>query len=142
MRNYQLVKIKIGRRHHNVAIALFFVALVSAFPCNAAPPIISQNDLLQKLDEGSALLIIDVRTQGEYQSGHVPQAINIPHYQLASRLAELPTTKDLEIVTYCEQGPRAGVAENILQKAGFTAVRHLEGDMSSWRHNGLPIEIP
>jgi phage shock protein E len=142
MRNYQQVKIKIGHRHHNVAIALFFVTLVSAFSGNAAPPIISQNDLLQELQEGSTLLILDVRSEGEYQSGHVPQAINIPHYQLASRLQELPTTKDLEIVTYCERGPRAGVAEDILHKAGFTAVRHLEGDMYSWRRNGLPIEVP
>ena len=142
MTNCRPVKIKIDHRHHNVAIVLFFVTLVSAFSCNAAPPIISQNDLLQELEEGSTLLIIDVRTQGEYQSGHVPQAINIPHYQLASRLAELPATKDREIVTYCERGPRAGVAEDILQKAGFTAVRHLEGDIHSWRRNSLPIEIP
>ncbi len=142
MSSCQLVKFKIGHRHHNVGIALFFATLVSAFSCNAAPPTISQNDLLQELEDGSALFILDVRSQGEYQSGHVPQAINIPHYQLASRLQELPATKDLEIVTYCERGPRAGVAENILQKAGFTAVRHLEGDMYSWRRNGLPIEIP
>ena len=142
MRHCQLVRIKFCHRHHNVAFALFFVTLASAFSCNAAPPIISQNDLLQELEEGSTLLIIDVRTQGEYQSGHVPQAINIPHYQLASRLRELPATKDREIVTYCERGPRAGVAEDILQKAGFTAVRHLEGDMYSWRRNGLPIKIP
>jgi rhodanese-related sulfurtransferase len=142
MRNCQLVKIKIGHRHPNVAIALFFVTLVSALSCNAAPPIISQQNLLQKLEKGSAPFILDVRTQGEYQSGHVPQAINIPHYQLANRLGELPAMKDREIVTYCERGPRAGGAENILQKAGFTAVRHLEGDMYSWRHNGLPIEFP
>jgi phage shock protein E len=142
MRNCQLVKIKIGHRHHKVAIALFFVTLVSALSCNAAPPIISQNDLLEELEEGSALLILDVRSQDEYRSGHVPQAINIPHYQLASRLEELPAMKDREIVTYCERGPRAGVAEDILKKAGFTAVRHLEGDMYSWRRNGLPIEIP
>jgi phage shock protein E len=142
MRNCQPVRIKIGHRHHNVAIALFFVTLVSALSCNAAPPIISQSDLLEELEEGSTLLIIDVRTQGEYQSGHVPQAINIPHYELASRLKELPAMKDGEIVTYCERGPRAGVAEDILQEAGFTAVRHLEGDMYSWRRNGLPIEAP
>lgn len=142
MSNYKQVETKIGHRRNNLAFALFLVTLVSAFSGRAAPPLVSQNDLLQKLEQGSAVLILDVRTRGEYSSGHVPQAINIPHYELANRLQELSASKDREIVTYCERGPRAGVAEDILQEAGFTAVRHLEGDMFLWRLNDLPIERP
>ena len=142
MKNSQSEKIKVYHKHHKATVALFLVTLVSSLACNAAAPTIKQEDLLQKLEAGSAPLILDVRSPGEYQSGHVPQAINIPHYELASRLNELPVTKDREIVTYCERGPRAGVAENILEQAGFTDVRHLEGDMHSWRYNSLPIEHP
>jgi rhodanese-related sulfurtransferase len=116
--------------------------LTSAVVCNAATPIITQEDLLKKLESGTAPLILDVRTPGEYRSGHVPQAINIPHNELASRLIELLDAKDREVVTYCERGPRAGFAESILQEAGFSAVRHLVGDMYAWRRNGLPIERP
>jgi len=94
------------------------------------------------LESGTAPLILDVRTPGEYRSGHVPQAINIPHNELASRLAELADAKNREVVAYCEQGPRAGFAESVLQEAGFSAVRHLVGDMYAWRRSGLPVERP
>ena len=142
MCNFQLVNNQNAQRHHIAAIVLFLVALLSALACNAATPTIEQKELLQKIEAGSVLLIIDVRTRGEYQSGHVPQAINIPHFELQGRLAELPADKAREIVTYCERGPRAGVAEYILQQAGFTVIRHLQGDMYSWRQNKLPIELP
>ncbi|MFQ5546223.1 MAG: rhodanese-like domain-containing protein [Acidiferrobacterales bacterium] len=142
MERSRLAKIRTGRTHYRAAIAVFLVTLASAVVCNAAKPIITQGDLLEKLESGTAPLILDVRTPGEYRSGHVPEAINIPHNELAGRLAELLDAKDREVVTYCERGPRAGFAESVLQEAGFSAVRHLVGDMYAWRRNGLPIERP
>ena len=142
MERFRLARIWVGHVHNRAAIAVFFLTLASAVVCNAATPTIAQEGLLKKIESGAAPLILDVRTSGEYRAGHVPQAINIPHNQLASRLAELIDARDREIVTYCERGPRAGYAESVLQEAGFTAVRHLEGDMYAWRKNGLPIERP
>ena len=142
MERSRLAKIRTGRTRYGAAVAVFFVTLASAVVCNAATPTISQEDLLKKIESGEAPLILDVRTAGEYRSGHVPQAINIPHSELASRLAELAGAKDREVVTYCERGPRAGFAESVLQEAGFSAVRHLVGDMYAWRRRGLPIERP
>ena len=142
MERSRLAKIRTGRTHCRATIAVFLVTLASAVVCNAATPIITQEDLLKKLESGETPLILDVRTPGEYRSGHVPQAINIPHNELASRLAELAGAKDREVVTYCERGPRAGFAESVLQEAGFSAVRHLVGDMYAWRRRGLPIERP
>jgi rhodanese-related sulfurtransferase len=123
-------------------IAVFFVTLASAVVCNAATPIITQEDLLKKLEVGTAPLILDVRTPEEYRLGHVPQSINIPHTQLARRLPELVDAKDREVIIYCESGVRTRIANSILHKAGFSAVRHLVGDMYAWRRNGLPIERP
>jgi rhodanese-related sulfurtransferase len=128
-----------GHAHYRAAIAVFFLTLASTFVCNAATLTITQEDLLKKIESGAALLILDVRTSGEYRAGHVPLAINIPHNELASRVTELFDAMDLEVVTYCEQGPRARYAESILQEAGFSTVRHLVGDMYAWRKNGLPI---
>ena len=142
MERSRLTKIRTGRTRYGAAVAVFFVTLASAVVCNAGTPTISQEDLLKKIESGEAPLILDVRTPGEYRSGHVPQAINIPHSELASRLAELAGAKDREVVTYCERGPRAGFAESVLQEAGFSAVRHLVGDMYAWRRRGLAIERP
>ncbi|MCK5640085.1 MAG: rhodanese-like domain-containing protein [Gammaproteobacteria bacterium] len=101
---------------------------------------ISQSALLERIKASNAPLILDVRSAGEYRSGHVPGAINIPHTALASRVNEVQISKDKEVVVYCERGVRAGIAGDILMKAGFGKIRHLSGDMSSWRGNKLPVE--
>ena len=101
---------------------------------------ITQRELLQRLDRNDAPVIIDVRKPDEYSAGHVPGATNIPHTEIAGRLNELDGDKHKELVVYCESGRRAAIAQGILEKAGFTKVRHLEGDMQSWRERGLPRE--
>jgi len=65
-------------------------------------------------------VVVDVRTDAEYQQGHLPGAVNIPHDQIASRVAELPSDKGRAIVLYCRSGRRSGIAKQSLEKLGFT----------------------
>jgi phage shock protein E len=99
---------------------------------------LSQEQLLSAPPAGA--LILDVRSEAEFGSGHVPGAINIPHDQLASRLPELDSETDRPVIVYCQSGKRAGMASTVLLEAGHTNVLHLEGDMQAWRANGLPTE--
>jgi len=101
---------------------------------------ITQRELLQRLDQNEPPLIVDVRSADEFAAGHVPGARNIPHTEIAARLDELGGDMGKELVVYCESGRRAAIAKGILEKAGFTRVRHLEGDMRSWRNRNLPQE--
>ena len=87
-------------------------------------------------------IVLDVRTPGEYASGHVPGAVNIPYDQVGSRLDELHASPETPIVVYCERGGRAGKAASVLLGAGYHDVLHLEGDMSGWREAGRPVEKP
>jgi NADPH-dependent 2,4-dienoyl-CoA reductase/sulfur reductase-like enzyme/rhodanese-related sulfurtransferase len=64
--------------------------------------------------------LLDVRTQQEFASGHIPGAVNIPVDDLRSRLGELP--RDRQIATYCQVGQRGYLATRILLQAGFKAV--------------------
>lgn len=102
----------------------------------------SQAQLLEHIENNSDLCILDVRSAREYASGHVPGAINIGHTEVASRLAELDSFKDKDVVVYCELGVRARKAQNVLTKAGFRHVYHLSGDMAGWRDAGLATEMP
>jgi phage shock protein E len=86
------------------------------------------------------LFVLDVRTPQEYAEGHVPGAVNVPHDQLASRLAEVP--KDKDVVLYCKSGRRAGIAADVLAANGYTRLSHLEGDMSAWVEKGRPVAKP
>jgi len=106
---------------------------------NTAAPI-APAELAKQIEQGSAPLILDVRSEEEYAAGHIVGAVNIPHDQLGGRLAELPSSKTTEIVVHCERGRRAGVAEGVLAEAGYTNVRDLQGHMQAWLSAGLPVQ--
>ena len=78
----------------------------------------------EKVDTTSLIangaLIIDVRTKGEFASGHKKGAINIPLDALAQKLNTLPKNK--AIITCCASGMRSATAKNLLQSNGFTEV--------------------
>lgn len=120
-------------------MALAALSLVAACERSGANQTISQQELLEELQSNPAPLVLDVRTAREYQGGHVPGAFNLEYRQIPSRLADLAPAREREIVVYCEVGPRAQAAQSMLLQAGFSNVRHLQGDMSAWRRSGLPI---
>jgi phage shock protein E len=78
----------------------------------------------EKIKQGA--LVIDVRTPGEYSSGHFEGAINIPLQTLNSRLAEIGDKKRT-IVVYCASGVRSAQAAKILTAAGFQDVTNAGG---------------
>jgi rhodanese-related sulfurtransferase len=98
---------------------------------------ISQQEMLDFAGQADAPLVLDVRSAEEFAGGHVPGAVNVSYEQVAARMGELGPAR--EVVVYCERGGRAAKAADVLRDAGFT-VRHLTGDMSGWREQGLPVE--
>jgi rhodanese-related sulfurtransferase len=102
---------------------------------------ISQDAFLALPSQGAeAPFVLDVRTPEEYASGYVPGAVNIPHDQLASRLAEVP--KDKEIVLYCRSGRRTALAADVLAANGYKKLEHLDGDIIAWVEKGRPLQKP
>jgi len=94
--------------------------------------------LLDKVRQGD-VVVLDVRPEAEYQSGHLPHARSIPVSELKRRLAELP--KDKEIVAYC-RGPfclMSAEAVALLKKRGYRA-RKIGDGVAEWAAAGLPIE--
>ena len=107
-------------------------ALASAFfaDSDGALPV-SLSELQRAMAADEQLMLIDVRPEREYDSGHVPGAINVPLAELAERMADLP--KDTPIVAYC-RGPycvMAASAVHQLREAGFPAAR-LEIGYPDW----------
>lgn len=72
--------------------------------------------------------IIDVRTRGEYASGHVKGSINIPLNELSSGIKKLK--KDKPLITCCASGMRSSSAKATLLSLGFTEVHNGGGWMS------------
>ena len=130
------------RSHRFIAALITGIALFLP-ACGPAPEggsSITGAELAQRIREGTAPLILDVRSAEEFQGGHVPGAVNIPHDQLSERLAELEISDSEEIVVHCQSSRRAAFAENLLAESGYTRVRDLDGHWKSGRESGLPTE--
>ncbi len=95
--------------------------------------------LMQRLAEES-VVVLDVRPEEEYRSGHVPGALSAPVGSLEAALQVLP--KDKEIVAYC-RGPYCVFSDEavaFLRSRGYRASRLTQG-FPEWRDSGYPIEV-
>ena len=103
-------------------------------------PMISQEQLVTRMNSGEAPPLIDVRSPEEFRAGHIPGAVNIPLQEFEQRFDELSAYKDREAVLYCESGMRASQGGGWLESQGFDRLRYLDGHMGAWRRAGLPSE--
>lgn len=71
-------------------------------------------------------LLLDVRTEEEYDAKHIPNAINIPLYDLDSQIEHLERYKDNKIVLYCRSGHRSLIAAQLLYENGFKHLYNLK----------------
>jgi rhodanese-related sulfurtransferase len=123
----------------SIASSLFLVAF-AVVACQAeSTPIgsISPVEFSSRPPENA--IVLDVRSTDEFNGGHISEAINIPHDELALRLAELDGTQDRPVVVYCERGGRAAKAAAVLETAGYSDILYLEGHMKAWREAGRPL---
>ncbi len=94
-------------------------------------------------------VLIDVREPAEFQTGHIPEAINIPRGVLEFQVDAHPavsnvsdpalSSKSCPIVVYCRTGGRAALSTLSLQQMGFTDVRSIRGGIAGWTDAGLPV---
>jgi rhodanese-related sulfurtransferase len=78
---------------------------------------ISANDALKYLKDGA--LVIDVRSVGEFNSGHLAKAMNIPLDEIATALPQRVKDKNQVLLLHCASGMRSGVAKSKLKGMGY-----------------------
>ena len=85
------------------------------------------------MDSESGYIIIDARTQEEYDQGHIPGAILIPEYEIADRAEKELPDKDQLILVYCRSGRRSKIAAEELVKLGYTNIKEF-GGIIDWEY--------
>ncbi len=79
---------------------------------------------------------IDVRTQAEFDNGHLQSAVLIPYEKIAQKIASVVPDKRRRINLYCRSGRRAEIALHTLEKLGYISVQNL-GALSKLRKQGF-----
>lgn len=86
------------------------------------------------------IILIDVRRPEEFNEGHIKNAKLLPVQELSEeKMEELGVTKEDNILLYCRSSGRSGHALHMLQAAGYTHVRHLDGGILAWQEKNLPL---
>ena len=88
---------------------------------------ITAEEAKQIMDSQEGYIILDVRTQEEYDQGHIPGAIQIPHEEIPEKAEDVLTDKDQLILVYCRSGRRSKLAAQALVKLGYTNIREFGG---------------
>ena len=79
------------------------------------------------MDSEEGYIILDVRTQEEYDQGHIPGAIVISHEEIAEKAEDVLTDKDQLILVYCRSGRRSKIAAEALVELGYTNIKEFGG---------------
>lgn len=126
---------------HHYLLSGAFVALLIAFVLNEMArggKTVSPQGLSTLVNQQNAR-VIDVRDAAEFRSGHISGSENIPYGRLAEHLADLKSDPTRPIVIVCNMGQVAGSAGQQLKAAGLTQVFRLDGGISNWKAQSLPL---
>jgi rhodanese-related sulfurtransferase len=85
-------------------------------------------------------LVVDVREPGEFGTGHILGAKNVPLKRIDAGEVDFAKNKDKPLIVCCDSGNRSAKAAAALRKLGFTQVHNLNGGIGAWRQAGLPVE--
>lgn len=120
-------------------VALILLYASAAQAAGFRSPGISPSELHARLGTPEApALIVDVRSPGEFASGHIPGAINIPAPKVTVHLEEFRAAPGA--VIYCNEGQFTRVAEQMLLRSRVKDFLHLDGGLTAWQHEGYEIE--
>ncbi|MBQ3426207.1 MAG: rhodanese-like domain-containing protein [Clostridia bacterium] len=86
------------------------------------------------MDSEADYIILDVRAQEEYDQGHIPKAIVIPHTEIETEAKDKLPDKDQLILVYCRTGRRSKIAAQSLAKMGYTNIKEF-GGITDWPYD-------
>lgn len=113
----------------------FLILAVSCGKSQESPKVVYMNINAQQakeiMDTETGYVILDVRTQEEFDSGHVPGAILIPDYEIKEKAPQVLTDKNQKILVYCRSGRRSKLACEELVNLGYTNLYEF-GGINDW----------
>lgn len=104
----------------------------------ATIPQMPVDELHSRIDERSDLQILDVRRPAEYQSGHIPGAVNAELAHLEEKVGQLDPERPTAVA--CAGGYRSSAAASILARRGFRNLFNVVGGTGAWVSGGHPVE--
>ncbi|NOQ88615.1 MAG: rhodanese-like domain-containing protein [Gammaproteobacteria bacterium] len=100
---------------------------------------LSPSNAIRLMNNNSNALILDIRTEADYKSGHINGAKNVPLSDFASSIDGLSGKKSDPVLIYCNSGNTVTRAIKLLKNAGFEQVNNLQGGIAAWKEANMPL---
>ncbi|MBM4150601.1 MAG: redoxin domain-containing protein [Ignavibacteria bacterium] len=125
-------------RMQTLCIGIVFFTICSCSNSQQTGTLLKPGEFSTTISSLPNEVILDVRTPGEFQGGHIKEAVNIDFNDptFDQQIAKLD--KSTPYMVYCLSGGRSAAAANTMRNAGFTKVYELDGGMIAWRSANLP----
>jgi rhodanese-related sulfurtransferase len=126
--------------NHYILVSLFaaFVLALLYLESHRGGAKISAAGAISLINKDEAI-VVDIRDRKEFAEGRITGSVNIPLSGLKSRVSELAKHKDKQIIVADKAGQHSGMAVKQLKEEGFSHVMRLDGGVSDWRANNLPL---
>ena len=96
--------------------------------------------LHERMHDGPAIQVLDVRERAEWDRGHIPGSVSTPYHDIDSIPEGLDTAAPIAVI--CGSGERSGVAASLLVRQGAQQVLHVvDGGVGTWAARGWPVEV-
>lgn len=114
---------------YGVVLGLLVAGMVSAPEKSASVNYkkLSAQEAKEIIDSRDGVTVLDVRTEEEYLSGHIPDAVLLPNESISDKRPELLPDLDAEILVYCRSGRRSALAAQKLSELGYTNIYDFGG---------------
>ena len=126
------------KRIVNTLFLVFFIALLSG-SCGKASndsSLVTPKELSLKQND---VVLIDVRTPGEFEQGHLENSVNINIADKSFKEEVGKLDKSQPVYVYCKVGGRSAKAANMLREMGFEEVYDLKGGIQNWERSGMKV---
>ena len=94
---------------------------------------------LPQLQNRKSAIVVDIRNQDEFENGHIEQALNLPLDSIETNLKKLNKYRGKPLILVCQSGTRTAKAVGILKKNAFEDLYVLDGGLTSWSKENLPL---
>ena len=127
----------LGQQWLLVGLLLVLVFLFIQVEIKRGGQTVSIHQLTTLINRENAI-VVDVRESTEFRDGHIVDALNVPFAKFKEKLSDLDKYKDRPVVVVDKMGQHSGAVGKQLREAGFNVSR-LDGGMTEWRGNNLPV---
>ncbi len=105
-------------------------------------PSVTLEDIKQRMDNNTPMVLVDVREKEEFRAGYIPGAQSVPRGYLEMQIEQKVPDKSAPVVLYCAGGIRSLMAAKTLTELGYTRVESATLGFVRWKDLGYPIETP